>query len=251
MGGAYGCRKWHPGSSASRGRQPNPTRLGPQRASAWWCRSASGRRRRHRLHRGRRADLGAARRRGRARTRDGNCSPAAITNHGEWSLRRLRTVIAIDGIRRRRRHRAIARTGRSSGSAPGSSRCSTTTRAGDQLRRSRSSTRSIGQRRTGPEAATDVFRRLQSIVDYCAAAPQSCPPGIVRAGRRSPRLAKPCFLHDFDGRLALVDGDADPRPGQRGIPASAGGPIVLTRADRRARHCLPASATDCNWQTCA
>ena len=51
----------------------------------------------------------------------------AIANHGEWSLRRLRNIIATDDIHPRYRPRRTARAGARPARPAGSSRCATTT----------------------------------------------------------------------------------------------------------------------------
>ena len=168
----------------------------------------------------------------------------AITTHGEWSLGRLRTVIASKasvGAEDIEQSPALVQQRLSAWLGPLSDH---------QLVLVLNSANEIAYSQHGQDAPDlklhqDVFLRLQSIAEYGRGRTQSSPPGIMRlVGAPDGNV----LLHNFDGRLALSTTMPVRNPGSE-ENGSAGGPIVLTLR-RSARPCFPAWASESTWQTC-
>jgi hypothetical protein len=146
----------------------------------------------------------------------------AITTHGEWSLGRLRTVIASKasvGAEDIEQSPALVQQRLSAWLGPLSDH---------QLVLVLNSANEIAYSQHGQDAPDlklqDVFLRLQSIAEYGRDRTQSSPPGIMRlVGAPDGNV----LLHNFDGRLALSTTMPVRNPGNE-ENGSAGGPIVLT-----------------------
>ena len=218
------CRIWKSRSRRSREENRNP-RLGPDTPRH----SGAARRRRrgrHRLHRGRRVDLGAARRRGRAR-REQELLTRAIVNHGEWSLRRLARPRAV-GHRGRAPPTSTSRRLRSShGLRTWLSAAARPPACGGLQFRRRDRLLPGGQRPLRARLTAAAVPSLDAIVDYVRGRDRPC--------RRRPRRSPGDDPRDSRARPAAGVPAGHRRPALRrrlAMPVDAAPARPRCRADR-------------------